>query len=75
MVLSYRGWERMFSRDPAILGRELLVNPDLRAPLAAMRIAMIVGAIRRQLVARAEARRQFPRAVIDRALVDLIDPD
>ncbi len=26
MVLSHRGWERMFSRDPAILGRELLVN-------------------------------------------------
>ena len=26
MVLSHRGWERMFSRDPAILGREVLVN-------------------------------------------------
>ena len=26
MVLSHRGWERMFARDPAILGRELLVN-------------------------------------------------
>ena len=35
---------------------------------------MIVGAIRRQLVARAEARRQFPRAVIDRGLVDLLVP-
>ena len=26
MVLSDRGWERMFSRDPAILGREVIVN-------------------------------------------------
>jgi predicted permease len=26
MVLSYRGWDRLFARDPAILGRRLLVN-------------------------------------------------
>ena len=26
MVLSHRGWERLFARDPAILGRRLLVN-------------------------------------------------
>jgi putative ABC transport system permease protein len=26
MVLSYRGWNRVFGRDPAILGRQLLVN-------------------------------------------------
>ena len=26
MVLSHRGWDRLFARDPAILGRELLVN-------------------------------------------------
>jgi predicted permease len=26
MVLSHRGWERMFGKDPAILGRELVVN-------------------------------------------------
>jgi putative ABC transport system permease protein len=26
MVLSHRGWDRLFARDPAILGRQLLVN-------------------------------------------------
>jgi predicted permease len=26
MVLSHRGWERLFARDPAILGRRLLIN-------------------------------------------------
>ena len=26
MVLSHRGWDRMFARDPAILGRRLLVS-------------------------------------------------
>jgi predicted permease len=26
MVLSHRGWDRMFAKDPAILGRRLLVN-------------------------------------------------
>jgi predicted permease len=26
MVLSHRGWDRLFARDPAILGRRLLVN-------------------------------------------------
>jgi predicted permease len=26
MVLSYRGWDRLFARDPAILGRNVLVN-------------------------------------------------
>jgi predicted permease len=26
MVLSHRGWERLFGRDPAILGRRLLLN-------------------------------------------------
>ena len=26
MVLSHRGWDRLFARDPAILGRTLLVN-------------------------------------------------
>jgi hypothetical protein len=48
--------------------------PDQRVPLRGDAIAVIVGSIRRQLVARAEARRQFPRAVIDRALVDLLLP-
>ena len=26
MVLSHRGWDRLFARDPAILGRRLLIN-------------------------------------------------
>jgi predicted permease len=26
MVLSHRGWDRLFARDPAILGRRLIVN-------------------------------------------------
>jgi predicted permease len=26
VVLSHRGWDRLFARDPAILGRDLLVN-------------------------------------------------
>ena len=26
MVLSHRGWDRLFARDPAILGRRVLVN-------------------------------------------------
>jgi putative ABC transport system permease protein len=26
MVLSHRGWDRLFGRDPAVLGRRLLVN-------------------------------------------------
>jgi hypothetical protein len=48
--------------------------PDTRVPLRGDAIAMIVGSLRRHLVARAEARRQFPRSVIDRALVDLMIP-
>lgn len=48
--------------------------PDLRPPLRGDAIAVMVGTIRRQLLARAEHRRQFPRAVIDRALVDLLVP-
>ena len=47
---------------------------DLRMPLRGDAIAVIVGAIRRQLVARAEQKRQFPRAVIDRSLGDLLLP-
>ncbi len=48
--------------------------PDFRTPLRGDAIAVIVGAIRRQLVIRAETKRQFPRAIIDRALVDLVVP-
>jgi hypothetical protein len=44
---------------------------DARAPLRADAIAAITGAARGELLARAEARRHFPRAVIDRALIDL----
>ena len=52
------------------MGRHRTTAPPLRGDA----IAVIVGAIRRQLLARAEAQRQFPRAVIDRALVDLLVP-
>jgi hypothetical protein len=48
--------------------------PDQRTPLRADASAVIVGAIRKQLMLRAEQRKQFPRAVIDRALVDLLVP-
>jgi hypothetical protein len=47
---------------------------DERPPLRGDAIGVIVGAIRRQLMMRAEQRRQFPRAVIDRGLVDLLVP-
>ncbi|HSD86007.1 MAG TPA: MXAN_6230/SCO0854 family RING domain-containing protein, partial [Kofleriaceae bacterium] len=49
-------------------------KPDTRTTLRGDAIAVMVGSIRRQLLARAEAHRQFPRAVIDRALVDLLVP-
>jgi len=48
--------------------------PDKRTPLRGDAIAVIVGSIRRQLCLRAEVNRQFPRAVIDRALVDVTVP-
>jgi hypothetical protein len=47
---------------------------DRRIPLRGDAIAVMVGALRRQLLLRAEPNRQFPRAVIDRALVDLVVP-
>lgn len=47
---------------------------DERVAMRGDVIAVIVGALRRQLLARADTRRQFPRAVIDRALVDLLVP-
>lgn len=49
-------------------------RPDERVAMRGDAIAVIVGAIRRQLLSRADTRRQFPRAVIDRALVDLLVP-
>ncbi len=49
-------------------------TPDRRPPLRGDAIAVIVGSIRRQLCNRAEANRQFPRALIDRALVDVTVP-
>lgn len=48
--------------------------PDKRPILRGDAIAVIVGSIRRQLCNRAEANRQFPRAIIDRALVDVTVP-
>ncbi len=49
-------------------------TPDKRPALRGDAIAIVVGAVRRQLCSRAEANRQFPRAVIDRALVDVVMP-
>lgn len=49
-------------------------SPDRRTALRGDAIAVIVGSIRRQLCIRAEVNRQFPRAVIDRALVDVTVP-
>jgi hypothetical protein len=48
--------------------------PDQRPPLRADAIGSIVGAARGELVRRAESRRHFARAVIDRALADLPVP-
>jgi hypothetical protein len=48
--------------------------PDTRVPLRADAIGAITSAARGELLARAEALRNFPRAVIDRALVDLLVP-
>jgi hypothetical protein len=46
-------------------------TPDVRSPLRADAIGAITAAARGELLARAEARRNFPRAVIDRALMDI----
>lgn len=68
-----RPWPRrvFFPRGDVLHG---FTTPDRRAPLRGDAIAVVVGAIRRQLCARAEQNRQFPRAVIDRALVDVLVP-
>ena len=47
---------------------------DARVPLRLDAIGAIVGAIRGELLQRAAQRRHFPRAVIDRALGDLLVP-
>jgi len=48
--------------------------PDLRPAIRLDAIGAVVGAIRGELVGRAEQRRHFPRAVIDRALGDVLVP-
>jgi len=48
--------------------------PDHRMPLPADVIGTIVTAVRAELVARAETRRPFARAVLDRGLADLLVP-
>lgn len=48
--------------------------PDLRAPLPADAMGTIVSTVRGELVARAETRRHFARAVIDRGLANLLVP-
>ena len=47
---------------------------DLRAPLREEAIASIVDAVRAELLVRAESRRHYARAVIDRGLADLLVP-
>lgn len=47
---------------------------DRRPPLRADAIGAVVTAVRGELLARATRRRHFPRAVIDRALGDLLLP-
>jgi hypothetical protein len=48
--------------------------PDLRAPLRSDAIGALVALLRAELVARAGAKRNFARAVIDRGLADLRAP-
>lgn len=73
MARRSRPWRRrVFFPDGDVLRAWSI--PDRRPPLRGDAIAVVVGAIRRQLCNRAEANRQFPRAVIDRALVDLLVP-
>jgi hypothetical protein len=68
-----RPWKRrvFFPRGRALGAWSRL---DKRTPLRGDAIAVMVGAIRRQLCARAELNRQFARALIDRGLVDLLVP-
>jgi hypothetical protein len=49
-------------------------TPDSRAPLRGDAVGAIVALARAELVARAAARRNFARAVIDRVLVDRLVP-
>jgi len=48
--------------------------PDTRPPLRSDAIGGVAEAVRRELLARAEKRKPFARAVIDRGLVDLLVP-
>lgn len=48
--------------------------PDTRVPLAPDAIRAVVESVRAELLTRAEARRHYARAVIDRGLVDLLVP-
>jgi hypothetical protein len=48
--------------------------PDTRIPLTAEAIGSIVETVRAELVARAATKRHYPRAVLDRGLVDLLVP-
>ena len=49
-------------------------TPDRRAPLPAGAIGSLVDAVHAELLVRAETRRHYARAVIDRGLVDLLVP-
>jgi hypothetical protein len=68
-----RPWaRRVFFAHGEVL--RAFASPDRRTPLRGDAIAVVVGSIRRQLLARAVATRHFPLAVIDRAIVDLAVP-
>lgn len=54
--------------------RRAWVMPDARPPLPAEIIAAVVAAVRGELLARAEARPRFARAVVDRELAELALP-
>ena len=68
-----RKWERrVFFPKGEVL--KAWSTEDRRAPLRLDAIGAIVGQVRAELIERAERRRHFPRAVIDRALGDLLVP-
>ncbi len=68
-----RTWERRVFFPKGEVLKAWSMN-DLRPPLRLDAIGAIVGQVRAELVERAEQRRHFPRAVIDRALGDLLVP-
>ncbi|MEO8700389.1 MAG: RING finger family 4 domain-containing protein [Kofleriaceae bacterium] len=67
------GWPRrvFFPRGDVLAA---FVRPENRAALPADAIAAVVTAVRGELLARADGKRKFARAVLDRGLEDLVIP-